>query len=110
MLEPDFNKPSDGLLPAIAQDFETGEILMQAYMSKESWNETLKCGYAVYYSRSRQELWKKGATSGNLQEIKEILLDCDCDSIILKINQIGGVACHTGRRSCFFNVIPLKND
>ncbi|MBB6481291.1 phosphoribosyl-AMP cyclohydrolase [Spirochaeta isovalerica] len=109
MIEPDFSKPADGLLPAIAQDFETGEILMQAYMNRESWEETLKSGYAVYYSRSRKELWKKGATSGNLQEIKEIRLDCDCDAILLKVNQIGGVACHTGRRSCFFNVaVPLK--
>ncbi len=106
MLKPDFKK-SEGLLPAIAQDYETGEILMQAYMNEESWNETLKSGYAVYYSRSRQELWKKGATSGNLQEVKEILLDCDCDSILLKIKQIGGVACHTGKRSCFFNSVPL---
>lgn len=107
MIKPDFNK-SEGLLPAIAQDYETGEILMQAFMNEESWNETLKSGYAVYYSRSRQELWKKGATSGNLQEVKEILLDCDLDSILLKIKQIGGVACHTGKRSCFFNSVPLE--
>ena len=106
MIEPDFSKMG-GLIPAIAQDFETGEILMQAYMSRESWEETLKSGYAVYYSRSRKELWKKGATSGNLQEVKEILLDCDFDSIVLKINQIGGIACHTGKRSCFFNKITL---
>ena len=109
MIEPDFTK-SNGLLPAIAQDFLTGEILMQAYMNRESWEETLKSGYAVYYSRSREELWKKGATSGNLQEIKEILLDCDLDSILLKVNQIGGTACHTGNRSCFFNSVPFKND
>jgi len=109
-MTPDFSKPSDGLLPAIAQDFETGEILMQAYMNRESWDETLKSGYAVYYSRSRQELWKKGDTSGNLQEVKEIRLDCDFDSILLKIKQIGGAACHTGRRSCFFNVVPINND
>lgn len=109
MIKPDFNK-SEGLLPAIAQDAETGEILMQAYMNEESWNETLSSGYAVYYSRSRQELWKKGSTSGNLQEIKEIRLDCDLDSILLKVNQIGGAACHTGKRSCFFNVVPLKDD
>ena len=107
MIKPDFKK-SKGLLPAIAQDWETGEILMQAYMNEDSWDETLKSGYAVYYSRSRQELWKKGATSGNLQEIKEIRLDCDRDSILLKVKQIGGVACHTGERSCFFNVVPLN--
>lgn len=109
MMEPDFNKSSKGLLPAIAQDFQTGEILMQAYMNRESWEETLRSGYAVYYSRSRQELWKKGATSGNLQEIKEIRLDCDFDSILLKVNQIGGAACHTGKRSCYFNVVPLQS-
>lgn len=109
MLEPDFEK-SKGLVPAIAQDYKSGEILMQAYMSRESWEETLNSGYAVYYSRSRQELWKKGATSGNLQEIKEIRLDCDLDSILLKVNQIGGSACHTGERSCFFNVVSLKKD
>lgn len=108
MLEPDFKKSVNGLLPAIAQDYITGEILMQAYMNRESWEKTLESGYAVYYSRSREELWKKGETSGNLQEIKEIRLDCDMDSIILKINQIGGVACHTGKRSCFFNIVPLK--
>ena len=101
MIKPDFEK-SGGQLPAIAQDYESGEILMQAYMNEESWNETLRCGYAVYYSRSRKELWKKGATSGNLQEIKEIRLDCDLDSILLKVKQIGGIACHTGKRSCFF--------
>ena len=106
-MKPDFTK-SKGLLPAIAQDFKTGEILMQAYMNEESWKETLKCGYAVYYSRSRKELWKKGETSGNLQEIIEIRLDCDLDSILLKVRQIGGVACHTGKRSCFFNVVPLN--
>jgi phosphoribosyl-AMP cyclohydrolase len=108
VMEPDFSK-SNGLIPAIAQDYKTGEILMQAYMNKESWEETLRSGYAVYFSRSRQELWKKGETSGNLQEIKEIRLDCDFDSIILKVNQVGGIACHTGKRSCFFNVVPLKD-
>lgn len=109
MTEPDFGKSADGLLPAIAQDYMTGEILMQAFMNRESWEATLQSGYAVYWSRSRRELWKKGATSGNLQEIKEIRLDCDLDSILLKVNQIGGIACHTGRRSCYFNiVVPLK--
>jgi phosphoribosyl-AMP cyclohydrolase len=108
MAQPDFDKSENGLLPAIAQDYKTGEILMQAYMNRESWEATLKSGYAVYYSRSRQELWKKGATSGHLQEVKEIRLDCDLDSIILKVHQIGGIACHTGKRSCFFNVVPFK--
>lgn len=107
MTEPDFDKDPQGLLPAIAQDFETGEILMQAYMNRQSWDETLKSGYAVYYSRSRQELWKKGETSGNLQEVKSIFLDCDGDSILMKVNQIGGAACHTGKRSCFFNEVSI---
>ncbi len=109
MIDPDFSK-SGGLIPAIAQDYKTGEILMQAYMNKEAWEETLKNGYAVYFSRSRNELWKKGATSGNLQLIKEIRLDCDLDSVLLKIEQIGGSACHTGRRSCFFNIVQKKDD
>ncbi len=107
MKTPDFSK-MNGLVPAIAQDHKTGEILMQAFMNKEAWQESLNSGYAVYFSRSRNELWKKGAKSGNLQEIKEIRLDCDCDSILLKINQIGGTACHTGKRSCFFNIIKPK--
>jgi phosphoribosyl-AMP cyclohydrolase len=102
---PDFKKGEDGLLPAIAQDYESNDVLMLAYINEESWNETLRTGYATYWSRSRQELWKKGDTSGNLQEIKEILIDCDNDAIIFKVNQIGGAACHTGHRSCFYTRI-----
>jgi len=105
MITPDFKKSEDGLLPAIAQDYESNDVLMLAYINEESWNETLRTGYATYWSRSRQELWKKGDTSGNLQEIKEILIDCDNDAIIFKVNQIGGAACHTGRRSCFYTRI-----
>lgn len=101
MIELDFGK-SDGLLPAIAQDYETNEILMLGYINEESWQETQKSGYATYWSRSRNELWKKGDTSGNLQEIKEILVDCDNDTVIFKVNQIGDAACHLGYRSCFF--------
>ena len=105
MITPDFKKSEDGLLPAIAQDYESNDVLMLAYVNEDSWNETIRTGYATYWSRSRQELWKKGDTSGNLQEIKEILIDCDNDAIIFKVNQIGGAACHTGHRSCFYRRI-----
>ena len=101
MVELDFKK-TDGLIPAIAQDFQTGEVLMLAYISPESWQETLNSGYATYFSRSRQQLWKKGESSGNLQKVMEILVDCDNDTVIFKIDQIGGAACHTGHRSCFY--------
>ena len=100
---PDFSKSEDGLIPAVAQDAETGDILMLAYVNQAAWEETLKSGRACYWSRSRSRLWKKGEESGNWQEIKEILVDCDGDSIIYKIEQKGGIACHTGRRSCFYN-------
>lgn len=104
MVKLDFSK-SDGLIPAIAQDSETGEILMQAYINQESWDETLKSGNATYWSRSRQKLWKKGESSGNVQKIKEILVDCDEDAVIFKVEQIGGAACHLGYRSCFFRKV-----
>ena len=100
-IELDFQK-CNGLIPAIAQDHESGEVLMLAYISPESWAETLASGYATYFSRSRNELWKKGETSGHLQKIKQILVDCDQDTVIFKVEQIGGIACHTGKRSCFF--------
>ena len=95
-------KFTNGLIPAIAQDYQTGEILMLAYINRESWEVTLKTGYATYWSRSRKSLWKKGETSGNVQIIKDIWVDCDCDTVIFKVQQIGAVACHTGHRSCFF--------
>ncbi len=91
----------DGLLPVIAQDNTTNEVLMLAFMNKESLQLTLDTGYAHYFSRSRQRLWKKGESSGHTQEIKSIMMDCDNDTLVIKINQIG-VACHTGRKSCFF--------
>ncbi|MFH0867736.1 MAG: phosphoribosyl-AMP cyclohydrolase [Candidatus Woesearchaeota archaeon] len=103
MIELDFKK-GNGLIPAIAQDFKTGEILMLAYMNKEAFENTLKTGKATYFSRSRNELWVKGETSGNVQSVKEILVDCDNDTIVLKIEQKGG-ACHTGYRSCFYRKI-----
>ncbi len=93
-----------GLIPAIAQDYVSGEILMLAYMNEESINLTLESGHATYFSRSRQELWEKGSHSGHLQHVKEILVDCDMDAIILKIEQIGA-ACHTGNPSCFYRKI-----
>ena len=93
---PDFSK---GLVPAIAQDAATGEVLMLAYMDENAWNATLRTGEAHYWSRSRQELWHKGGTSGNVQKVQAIRLDCDADTILLLIEQIGGAACHTGRAS-----------
>lgn len=92
----------DGLLPAIAQDHETNEILMVAWMNREAFALTVAEQKAIYWSRSRQKLWRKGEESGHVQEIKDIRIDCDEDVIILKIEQVGGIACHTGRRSCFY--------
>jgi len=103
----EINWQKNPLIPAIAQDYKTGEILMLAYMNKEAYELTLNTGYAHYFSRSRQRLWKKGESSNHTQEIKDILLDCDGDTIVLKVKQ-NGVACHTGRRSCFFTSV-LQN-
>ena len=93
---------ADGLVPAIAQDASSGRVLMMAWMNRESLQRTVGCGEAVYWSRSRQQLWHKGETSGHTQKIKSIRLDCDADVLLLSIEQIGGIACHTGRQSCFF--------
>jgi phosphoribosyl-AMP cyclohydrolase len=93
----------DGLVPAIAQDAETGEVLMVAWMNRESLKMTVERGEAVYWSRSRSKLWRKGEESGHVQKVREIRLDCDGDVLLLKVEQIGGIACHTGRRHCFFN-------
>ena len=98
---PGFNRGVDGLLPAIAQDHETGEVLMLAWMNRESFDQTVQLGTAVYYSRSRQEIWHKGATSGHVQSVKSIHIDCDADTILLKVAQ-SGAACHEGYFSCFF--------
>jgi phosphoribosyl-AMP cyclohydrolase len=97
---PDFSKLE--LIPAIAQDAETGDVLMMAWMNEESYKETLATGRVVYFSRSRQKLWRKGEESGNVQELKAIYFDCDADTLLVKVNQIGGAACHEGYRSCFF--------
>jgi phosphoribosyl-AMP cyclohydrolase len=94
-----------GLIPTIVQDVETGEVLMLAFMNEEAWQETLNTGRATYWSRTRQELWVKGQTSGNVQLVKEIRIDCDDDTVLLKVEQIGGAACHTGYRSCFFKKV-----
>ena len=100
MIELDFSK-GDGLLPAIVQDDETGKVLMLAYINQASWEKTLRTGEAHYWSRSRQELWHKGRTSGNVQKIKEIYVDCDHDTVLFRVEQIGGAACHKGYESCF---------
>ncbi len=101
MIQLDFAK-GGGLLPAIAQDWKTGDVLMLAYINEEAWNETLKTGNATYWTRSRQKLWRKGEESGNVQKVKEIYVDCDADTVIFKVEQIGGAACHEGYHSCFF--------
>jgi phosphoribosyl-AMP cyclohydrolase len=90
-----------GLIPVVVQDYSSGQVLMMAFMNREAWEETLRTGRATYWSRSRNELWVKGETSGNLQEVKEIYVDCDEDTVLLKVIQTGG-ACHTGHRSCFY--------
>ncbi len=100
----DFEK-TGGLIPAIAQDAATGEVLMMAYMNQAAWEQTLESGVAVYYSRSRQKLWKKGETSGHVQHVKEIRVDCDRDTVLLKVEQIGGAACHKGYKSCFYRTV-----
>jgi phosphoribosyl-AMP cyclohydrolase len=97
----DFSK-GDGLITAIAQDADTGEVLMVANMNEASLAKTLELGEAVYWSRSRQKLWHKGEESGHTQKIRELYLDCDGDALLLKVEQVGGAACHTGKRSCFF--------
>ena len=91
-----------GLVPAIAQDWHSGEVLMLAWMNPQSLALTLSEGRAIYWSRSRQALWRKGERSGNVQQLRELRVDCDADTVLLKVEQIGGIACHTGRRSCFY--------
>jgi phosphoribosyl-AMP cyclohydrolase len=102
MIELDFNKDPNGLLPAIVQDFAGGDILMLAYINKESWQQTLKTGKAHYWSRSRNALWLKGESSGHVQLVKKIFVDCDQDTVIFQVQQLGGAACHKGYHSCFY--------
>src|SRR5579859_6431724 len=97
----DFDK-AGGLVPAIAQDADTGEVLMLAWMNRDAYEETARTRRACYYSRSRDRLWRKGEESGHVQEVRDIYLDCDADTILLKVRQVGGAACHEGYRSCFF--------
>lgn len=99
------NWNSDGLVPAIAQDATTGRILMMAWMNRESLQLSAERGEAVYWSRSRNQLWHKGETSGHIQKLHEIRLDCDEDVVVLQVEQLGGIACHTGRESCFYRVL-----
>jgi phosphoribosyl-AMP cyclohydrolase len=99
-IELDFSK-GNGLLPAIAQDYSSGKVLMLAYINQISWEKTLETGEAHYWSRSRQELWHKGATSGHIQRIKKIYADCDNDTVLFKVDQVGGAACHLGYETCF---------
>ncbi len=104
MIELDFSK-LDGLVPAVAQDWKTGEVLMVAFMNPEAWELTQKTGIMHYWSRSRSSLWKKGESSGNIQEVKELRIGCEADSVLAKVRQIGDAACHTGYRSCYYRVI-----
>lgn len=100
-----FDKSENGLIPAIAQDVASGEILMLAYINEESWRKTLSTGKVHYWSRSRGKLWLKGESSGHVQIVREILIDCDEDTVVFRVEQLGGAACHTGHKSCFFRRI-----
>ena len=97
---PDFEKTP--LIPVIAQDADTGDVLMLAYMDQEAYQETLRTGLVCYYSRSRRRLWRKGEESGHVQQLREVYFDCDADTLLVKVHQVGGAACHEGYRSCFF--------
>ncbi len=96
------NWSGDGLVPVVAQEIATGKVLTLAWMNRDALRETAQTGQAVYWSRSRKKLWRKGEESGHAQRVHEILLDCDQDAIVLRVEQVGGIACHTGRHSCFF--------
>ena len=98
-----------GLIPAIAQDWKTGEVLMLAWMNDEALRLTISEGRAIYWSRSRNSLWRKGEESGHVQQLKELRIDCDADTVLLKVEQLGGIACHTGRRSCFYQRLEGDN-
>jgi len=106
--EPDFEKSP--MIPVIAQDQASGDVLMLAYMNRDAWNETLKTGKVCYYSRSRDKLWRKGEESGNVQLVKAIYFDCDRDTVLIKVEQIGGAACHEGYKTCFFRQIDPQTN
>jgi phosphoribosyl-AMP cyclohydrolase len=107
-MQPDFDK-GNGLVPVIVQDYKSKDVLMLAYMNKEAWEATLRTEKAHYYSRSRKKLWQKGEESGNIQQVKEIRIDCDRDTILLLVEQIGGAACHKGYKSCFYRRLEQKD-
>ena len=104
-MELDFSKSADGTIPAIVQEFETGKVLMLAYVNEAAWQKTLQTGKAHYWSRSRQQLWLKGESSGHVQSIRKILVDCDADTVVYVVDQAGGAACHKGYHSCFYREI-----
>ena len=108
MISLNFEKSADGLLPAIVQDYRSGEILMLAYINRLAWKKTLETGKAHFWSRSRNKLWLKGESSGHIQIIHDILVDCDEDTVVFKVEQVGNAACHTGHRSCFYR--KVEND
>ena len=105
MIELAFTKDKNGLLPAIVQAHRSGEVLMLAYINEAAWKKTLETGKAHYWSRSRNSLWLKGETSGHVQLIRDIYVDCDSDTVVFKVEQLGGAACHTGYRSCFYRKV-----
>ncbi len=109
MIELDFSK-LDGLLPAVVQDEASGQVLMVGFMNEEAWQKTIETGLAHFFSRTRQKLWRKGATSGHVQKVKEIWIDCDADTVLLKIEQVGRAACHTGHVSCFFRRLDERGE
>ena len=104
---PELKYDEKGLIPAIVQDVENGDILMLAYMNETSLKQTLESGFTHFWSRSRQKYWKKGETSGSVQEVKEVLFDCDADTLLVKVKQHGAGACHTGNRTCFYTKIQI---
>jgi phosphoribosyl-AMP cyclohydrolase len=103
-MEPDFDK-AGGLIPAVAQDADTGQVLMLAWMNRDAFAETLRTGRACYFSRSRNKLWRKGEESGHVQEVRGVFVDCDADTVLLKVKQVGGAACHEGYATCFFREV-----
>ena len=105
VLAQQINWNEQGLIPAIAQDWQTGDVLMLAWMNPDALALTIAEGRAIYWSRSRQALWRKGEESGHIQQLKELRIDCDADTVLMKVEQVGGIACHTGRRSCFYRVL-----
>ena len=107
MILPELKYDANGLIPAIIQDSSNGDILMMAYMNETSLRTTIETGFTHFWSRSRQKYWKKGETSGSVQEVKEILYDCDADTLLIKVIQHGGGACHTGERTCFYRKIEF---